>query len=58
MMTCAGKKTWGSNTGPQRLVVSVFYDLGPGAAVLGNIGLALLCYAVQFTAVKCLSQSS
>jgi hypothetical protein len=51
MMTCAGKKTWGSNTGPQRLVVSVFYDLGPGAAVLGNIGLALLCYAMQRSVV-------
>jgi hypothetical protein len=57
MMTCAGKKTWGSNTGPQRLVVSVFYDLGPGAAVLGNVGLALLCYAAQRSALHVLNSA-
>ncbi|CUG85819.1 transmembrane protein, putative [Bodo saltans] len=47
MMTCSGKKSWDSNTGPQRLVVSVFYDLGPGAAMLGNAAIALLFLASQ-----------
>ncbi|CUF23308.1 Hypothetical protein, putative, partial [Bodo saltans] len=28
MITCGGRRTFGSNTGVQRLVISVFYDLG------------------------------
>ncbi|CUG17608.1 membrane-associated protein, putative [Bodo saltans] len=53
MMTCGGKRTWDSNAGIQRLVVSVFYDLGPGTALLGNIAVALLCYIAQKLVITC-----
>ncbi|CUG85828.1 transmembrane protein, putative [Bodo saltans] len=52
MMTCAGKRGWDSNTGAQRLVVSVFYDLGPGASIVGNVGLSLVILGLQFLLVK------
>ncbi|CUG90560.1 membrane-associated protein, putative [Bodo saltans] len=52
MLTCGGKKTWDSNTGPQRLVVSVFYDLGPGAAVVGNIGIVVIVFLAQYFIVR------
>jgi hypothetical protein len=53
MMTCGGHRTWETNTGPQRLVISVFYDMGPGAALFGNIGLALACFTLLRIAVWC-----
>ncbi|CUG85823.1 transmembrane protein, putative, partial [Bodo saltans] len=56
MMTCSGKKTWDSNTGSQRLVVSAFYDLGPGAAMLGNAAVAMLFFAGQSAFVRLLQQ--
>lgn len=52
MMTCTGKTTWDSNTGPQRLVVSIFYDLGPAASFLGNTGLAALFYILHRSIVR------
>ncbi|CUG90557.1 membrane-associated protein, putative, partial [Bodo saltans] len=55
MMTCGGRRTWDSNTGPQRLAVSVFYDLGPAAAVLGNLGITLTVFAAMCLAACCRS---
>jgi hypothetical protein len=56
MLTCGGKRSWASNTGPQRLVVSVFYDLGPGAAAVGNMGIVVLTVLVQYVALRIGSQ--
>jgi hypothetical protein len=52
MITCGGQRTWDSNTGVQRLVISVFYDHGPVASVWGNLGIALFVFAAQLGLVR------
>ncbi|CUG85778.1 membrane-associated protein, putative [Bodo saltans] len=59
MMTCAGKASWESNTGIQRLVVSVFYDLGPAASVIGNLALVVFAFGMQWgMVVSCANRHS
>ncbi|CUG90584.1 transmembrane protein, putative [Bodo saltans] len=56
MITCGGQRSFGSNTGVQRLVISVFYDLGPVASVWGNLGIAAVVFVVHFglvTMIEC-----
>ncbi|CUG94005.1 membrane-associated protein, putative [Bodo saltans] len=51
MISCGGHATWDSNTGVQRLVISVFYDLGPVVSLWGNVALSLLVLVLQSVAV-------
>ncbi|CUG81171.1 membrane-associated protein, putative [Bodo saltans] len=56
MMTCGGQKTWVSNTGRQRYVISVFYDYGPVASVWGNMGIVLMVFLLHATVVRCIDR--
>ncbi|CUG90559.1 transmembrane protein, putative [Bodo saltans] len=57
MMTCGGQTSWDSNTGPQRYLISVFYDLGPGAALFGNVGIVIVFFLCMRFALCILQRS-